>query len=247
MVKKSGIYCIFNRVNKKMYIGSAVNLKRRKTVHFCTLKSNSHFNGYLQNAYNKYSKENFLFVILEYVEPSNLINREQYWIDYIGIENLYNSRPIANSPLGTTRGKTSIEKQKYTYAKNGGSKLRKPVHQINIKSGDIIKTWNSVYEAAQTLKISPSNIRDVCRNKIKSVGGFFWSFTENYTVPSILERGETSRKAINQIDCSTGEIINTFRSIADASIFTKIQRRNINFVCQGKRRKAGGYRWEYIK
>ena len=51
---KSGIYCIINNVNNKIYIGQALNLKKRFKEHKRTLKNNTHANEYLQNAYNKY-------------------------------------------------------------------------------------------------------------------------------------------------------------------------------------------------
>ncbi|MEQ8172689.1 MAG: GIY-YIG nuclease family protein, partial [Candidatus Eremiobacterota bacterium] len=63
MKKNSGIYCIINRVNQKIYIGSAKNLKDREKQHFSLLKNNKHVNKYLQNSYNKHGYENFEFKI----------------------------------------------------------------------------------------------------------------------------------------------------------------------------------------
>lgn len=50
----SGIYGIFNLVNGKVYIGSAINLKKRFSDHKGRLQKQKHRNGYLQNAWNKY-------------------------------------------------------------------------------------------------------------------------------------------------------------------------------------------------
>jgi excinuclease UvrABC nuclease subunit len=46
---KSGIYCIKNIINDKMYIGSAVNLKTRRYEHFHFLTKNKHHNRHLQS------------------------------------------------------------------------------------------------------------------------------------------------------------------------------------------------------
>ncbi len=52
-------------------------------------------------------------------------------------------------------------------------------------------------------------------------------------------------RSIHQLD-ETGNIINTFKSIALASRETGIQRTNINAACSGKiTHKAGGYYWKY--
>ncbi len=77
----SGIYEIVNTVNNKKYYGSTCDFKERKKDHFKTLKSNTHRNPHLQNAYNKYGKENFQFNIIEFVEFSQLLVIEQKYLD----------------------------------------------------------------------------------------------------------------------------------------------------------------------
>src|SRR5260221_216219 len=75
----SGIYKITCTVNKRIYIGSAVNLRKRQINHFSELQKNKHRNPKLQNAWNKYGEEAFTFEVLEYVLPMSLTAREQYW------------------------------------------------------------------------------------------------------------------------------------------------------------------------
>jgi len=91
-MKRSGIYCIENLKNEKKYIGQSVDLERRKKKHFQELKNNNHFNSHLQNAYNKYGKENFKFRILLYCKSSELTKYEQFFVDYYTPELLYNVR-----------------------------------------------------------------------------------------------------------------------------------------------------------
>jgi group I intron endonuclease len=91
-----GIYKITNLKNKKVYIGQSQNLNNRKNNHFYWLEKNEHHNDYLQKAYNKYGKENFIFEILE--ESDDLNNRELYWInEYGGINS--NSNYNLKDPL----------------------------------------------------------------------------------------------------------------------------------------------------
>lgn len=97
----SGIYGIENLINGKIYIGSAINLARRKNKHFSNLRADKHINKHLQSAFNLYEEESFVFKILEHCESKDLIKREQYYIDlYRSIRNLYNVRSIADSNLG---------------------------------------------------------------------------------------------------------------------------------------------------
>jgi group I intron endonuclease len=51
-------------VNGHCYIGQSVDLNKRKSQHFISLKKNKHVNGYLQNAFNLYGEENFVFEII---------------------------------------------------------------------------------------------------------------------------------------------------------------------------------------
>ena len=55
----------------------------------------------------------------------------------------------------------------------------KPVNQINIKTNQIIKTWDSAKEAADVLGLSRPKISNVCTKQRKSHGGFGWTFVEN--------------------------------------------------------------------
>lgn len=113
--EKSGIYAIINIVNDKHYIGSAVNFKIRRRLHFNELKRNEHRNSKLQNSWNKNWPFDFIFVILECCDKEKLIEREQLWIDNLKPE--YNILKIAGSVLGhkhddETRAKMSANQNR---------------------------------------------------------------------------------------------------------------------------------------
>jgi len=112
----SGIYQIRNIVNGKCYIGSAVDLRQRWAVHLSTLRHRSHYNIHLQRAFDKDSKEAFIFEVLEELEPENLVEREQYYLDTLNPE--YNILPTAGSSFGVQY--TDDARAKMSAAKIGG-------------------------------------------------------------------------------------------------------------------------------
>lgn len=78
----SGIYRIENTKTRKVYIGQAGNLRKRYLDHISALRRDNHDNSYLQNAWNKYDEEDFVFSILEECEADKLAQQEQHWMDY---------------------------------------------------------------------------------------------------------------------------------------------------------------------
>ena len=62
-IMKSGIYKISFDNNRLFYIGSAVDLMKRKSNHIYELNRNNHCNNKIQNAYNKHGM--FHFEVLE--------------------------------------------------------------------------------------------------------------------------------------------------------------------------------------
>jgi hypothetical protein len=121
---KSGIYCIKNIITNKVYIGSSVNIKNRIKGHERLLKRDGHYNNYLQKAWSKYKEESFMFTVLERVINEQLIEREQYWIDFYQSAKRkfgYNICPKAGNTLGVRPSKeTLIKLSKAQSGKNNG-------------------------------------------------------------------------------------------------------------------------------
>lgn len=76
------IYQILNVIDDKVYVGSTINKASRKNQHYTKLRSNKHYNTYLQNAFNKYGQDYFIFSVLESdVQIDKLTERELHWIN----------------------------------------------------------------------------------------------------------------------------------------------------------------------
>jgi len=137
----SGIYLIKNMVNGKGYVGSTTDFGDREKTHFTKLKCNQHHNCYLQSSYNKhgkynqYGKNNFEFYILAYCSPENLLDKEDFYINYLktmdrkfGYNLVLAKRhifsqetkdKISKALMGRKVSKESMEKRKKNYIEYG--------------------------------------------------------------------------------------------------------------------------------
>ena len=104
-----GIYKIINVVNNKFYVGSAVDLKRRKTRHFSELRTGKHNNQHLQAAWVKYGEQAFVFVVVEEVPAdADLLAAENVWLkEHVGKEHCYNLGVDATAPMTGFSGELS--------------------------------------------------------------------------------------------------------------------------------------------
>jgi len=107
--KTMGIYKIINVINNKFYIGSAVNFSRRKARHFSELRHNKHNNSKLQNAWNKYGEQAFVFTPVEEVSDKKLLLEvENKWLkEHVGKDYCYNIGVDATAPMLGMSGEAS--------------------------------------------------------------------------------------------------------------------------------------------
>lgn len=155
----SGIYRIACLINQKIYIGSAIDLRKRRREHFYSLRHNTHNNPKLQRAWNKHGEESFTFEVVEYVLPAFLLEREQYWFDKLKPfgDNGYNIDHIAGSRYGWKASETTREKM-------GRGRRGKPPHNIGQKTSPEICA--KIRVARLGFKHRPETIDKMCADRI---------------------------------------------------------------------------------
>lgn len=130
---RHGIYCIFNLVTEKIYVGSAVDIKNRWSKHREDLNKNRHDNRHLQFSWNKYGANSFIFSVIEYHSTKlELLDRENYWMKELNVANPdvgYNICLIAESRIGLKHSEDT--KLKMSLASKG--KLKSEAHKQSLK------------------------------------------------------------------------------------------------------------------
>lgn len=160
MNKLSGVYQI--TFKGKIYVGSSVHIMRRWNEHKRHLRTNTHDNVYLQNAYNKYGESEFILKIVELVDDKTVrLLREQYWLNWVfenyATENIFNlSKSSAGNIGGSTQKQGHVEKVRLANLGKKRSdafkqrmrdvKLGKPLsaqHKENIKRGMLGRVFSA--------------------------------------------------------------------------------------------------------
>lgn len=239
------IYCIKNIENNKVYIGSSLDIRKRFINHKLDLKKNNHTNTYLQNSYNKYGEKSFTISILEKCDKINIIEKEQYWMDYfksysskIGYNILKKARSSLNyKHTEETKIKLSSSIKKFHKANPGvwkGRKLSEEVKQ------NIRKTRKKVYNKKSVSNITREKLRIALTGKKLSN-----KHKESISKSHLNSTKEYCWKFINQYDL-VGNFIRSYNSLTEA---VKINNYNgygnISNCCNGKLNSAYGYKWKY--
>jgi len=96
---KSGIYGLINKANGNSYVGSSVNLGKRFSNYYSfKYITDPKRNMIIHKALIKHGYSAFSLVVMEYCETTNIISREQYYIDLLKPK--YNILSQAGSSLG---------------------------------------------------------------------------------------------------------------------------------------------------
>jgi group I intron endonuclease len=166
---KSGIYKIQNIINNKVYVGSAINLRKRKNNHLSDLRYNRHSSSHLQNAFNKYGEKTFKFVVLESVKNIiELEEREIFWIKKLKSHinsNGYNARIFVTDNRNLKHSEET--KKKISENRKGKGKHKQHITEETKKlKSKLCKSQNlKQYHTPETEKKRLKKLRESIYNK----------------------------------------------------------------------------------
>ena len=124
-MKISGVYQIINTITGDCYIGSSVDLKRRKQQHFCEYCWKHEPNKQLYKDMKQYGKNSFLFKPIWLCDPEELKKYEQIAIDKYNPK--YNRYAVYGSVYGRLN-KREYDKKRY---KEKANKIRQQQKQYH--------------------------------------------------------------------------------------------------------------------
>ena len=232
-LNEKGIYKITCKLNGKKYIGSTkTSFKSRFKKHKQRLRHNYHENSYLQNSWNKYGEENFIFSIIEKIKDINKIKeREEYWINTIF--NNGKNRDICfnltnNCGGGNTLQDEKIKKIHSENIKKSYTEELKNIRRIHIKKRIPLlkKILAKIIKSKKWKKNHLIGVREMCK-------------TEEWN----LKNKENHKNKMKAVKNDLGEV---FESVLEASKAINRSGANIRACINGKTSHCAGRLWFYV-
>lgn len=125
-INRSGVYCWFNKLNGKCYVGSGINLTKRLRSYF-NMKELQNNPRPISDALLKYGILNFTLHILEYCSKEDLLSKEQYYLNLLTPE--YNVLKYAYSLLGYKHTEDTLDKLRSKIISDDHKKLLSSIHK----------------------------------------------------------------------------------------------------------------------
>ena len=190
------------------------------------------------NAINKYGWNNIQHEVL-------FTGLDQLNADIIEEDLIYYYKQIGKSYNLATGGKVNrgwkySEESKKKLSKAMKGKGTKKVMQIDPKSGEIVKIWDSETEVCEFYNGNHSLIYDAIRRH-SLTKGYYWQYEGEEILP--INNRNLHCKYVQQIDKNTLEVIKVWDSLSEVERQLNISASNISDVCKGKRKTAGGFIW----
>ncbi len=124
----------------------------------------------------------------------------------------------------------------------------KSVNQYDLKTGELIKQWEYIYQIEEELGYSNSEISSCCKGKLKSAKGYLWTYADvtQDEVNKRLTDKSIQKKPSTKIICQyskDGTFIKEWANCVLAERELGIS--NIGACCKGEYHTSGGYIWLY--
>lgn len=132
----------------------------------------------------------------------------------------------------------------------GGSVRTKTIYQFS-SNGEYLRQYTNSNQAQIKTGVRDVNIARCCKNEngygAKQAGGYFWSYIkyEKYPHKFIVNWRVLKGKPVISID--RYGVVKEFFSARKAGEETNTNYKHISACCNGKRKSANGYRWEFVK
>ena len=161
-----GVYAIRFLLDKRTYIGSSKNVRKRIQNHLSSLRKGKHHSVHLQRAYDKYGEGYFEVFAFGYYEVDSIRSEEQFWLDNATCS--FNGSRLANRPSHTPE---TVEQMRIA----GREIWQRQGYREKMKA--IPRKGNLGYKPTEQ---AVANMREAHRAKHRTVQAFgkLWSIKE---------------------------------------------------------------------
>lgn len=182
-LKGQGVYQIRCIEENKCYIGSSKDCQERVQKHFSELRLNKHTNKHLQEAFNKYGIEGFIYSIVLYVaKEEDLLTKETEYQTKIGIDNLYNDKITGVYMSDELKARYANVDQSYKQTleyrmKLAASRQNNKIARCDYATGKILYVYeNFVHLKEVNPNVKRSTLLSACNGNKKSAYGYKWKY-----------------------------------------------------------------------
>lgn len=182
-LKGQGVYQIRCIEENKCYIGSSKDCQERVQKHFSELRLNRHTNKRLQEAFNKYGIEKFIYSIVLYVaKEEDLLTKETEYQVKIGIDNLYNDKITGVYMSDELKANYANIDQSYKHTleyrmKLAASRQNNKIARCDYATGKILYVYeNFVHLKEVNPNVKRSTLLSACNGNKKSAYGYKWKY-----------------------------------------------------------------------
>ena len=152
-----GVYQIVNKINDKRYIGSSINLNRRRSNHFSNLRKDKSVHPHLQAAWNLYGEDAFEFGHILICEEFELLRYEQALLDKWKPE--YNSNPVVGS--GYKHSPSPEVRERYSLMFKGKKRPKETGAKISSSKKGVVFT--AEHKRSLSVARQSQSRRDFCK------------------------------------------------------------------------------------
>lgn len=228
----SGVYQIACIETGKVYIGSSKDIFTRWVIHKYGLRKKIHHNKYLQNAWDKYGEDSFLFSILEESPIDSLFDVEQKWYSKTKCwdENFgYNLSKISKSPSRPATmddilsGKQSVSPEQFKTVIDLLCNTDTPLTDVAKISNTPLSTVNSIFYRENYSDVT-KNL--VFRDRIIGVAVRKMSNDDIESIIKMLSMGCCPKLISKYFDLSVSSIVDircgyTYKAETEGIVFPK--------------------------
>lgn len=207
------IYKSTNQSTSQVYIGSTTNSLYQRRLDH-TERASRNEKGKFYEAISTYGAEDFEWEVVDTANNiDELAQKEKHYI-------------------------IEYEANKNGYNSDSGGGFKKSVYQYDATTGEQIARFECLGDAAKAVNSSKSNIGSACLGSAKTAAGFCWSYNDMAS----FKVADKRFKSVSQRSLD-GQLLKEYKSIAEASRKTGINKSSIAKAVRGERKTAGGFCW----